>query len=299
MTAMHWPSRSAGGLRARWQLACALLATTIGIEAFAEDPVEAVFKAREVSFFYRSSHTLYPCHALQHRVAVILRAVGARDDIDVRATGCEDFMMTDDRYDRDDRFERNDPFGRSDPFDRTDPLDRTSDRMLNRRGQREQMAHVRVRLLTPVKVTPEVLQEIDKDKSRRELISRVTGNPMAAMNDPAVFPAQRQTVTLSRNTIRLEPEDCELLDEMSTSVFRDLDIRVVRGAPNCRHGSRIAPHVTVEALLPVGIARAIPGSSTAPGTGQGNSDSATTAPPEPSESASDTEPAQQEVTTAP
>ena len=108
--------------------------------------------------------------------------------------------------------------------------------------------------MSPVAVTPEVLAEIDRDKSRRELVSRVTGNPAAAMNDPIVFAAQRQTVTLSRQTMRLEPEDCELLEQIATNVFRELDVRVVRRSSTCdaRQPSAIAPQLTVEALLPTG-----------------------------------------------
>ena len=37
-----------------------------------------------------------------------------------------------------------------------------------------------------------MLAEIEKDKSRRDLISRVTGDPRAALNDPIVFPAERK-----------------------------------------------------------------------------------------------------------
>src|SRR5690606_25754896 len=141
------------------------------------------------------------------------------EDIDVRVTGCEDFLVpqhgscprSDDPFDRRSR----DPFARA-----NDPFDRSNDPFMDRRRDREQTAHVRVRLMTPVEVTPQVLEEIDKDKSRRELVSRVTGNPAAAMNDPVVFPAKRQTITLSRSTMRLEAEDCELLEDMSKAVFR-------------------------------------------------------------------------------
>ena len=107
--------------------------------------------------------------------------------------------------------------------------------------------------MLPVQVDSKVLAEMERDKSRRELISRVTGNPAAGMNEPIVFPAHRQNVTLSRNTIDLEPEECELLEQMSRSVFRKLDMRVVGGGPRCDRNqiSRIAPQVTVEALMPI------------------------------------------------
>ncbi|MGH6609554.1 MAG: hypothetical protein ACRECQ_04795 [Burkholderiaceae bacterium] len=134
---------------------------------------------------------------------------------------------------------------------------------------------MRVRLMMPIEVTLEVLAEMERDKARRELVSRVTGNPAASLDDPIVFPAQRQLVTLSRRTIDLEPEECELLDQMSASVFARFDIRVVRRGPECGRDqiARIPPQVTVEALMPV-----MPGSpQLAPAAGESDPDSS--APP--------------------
>jgi hypothetical protein len=228
----------------------AAAALILSTSAFAQapEPVPAVWKAKELSFFYRSSAVLFPCHELENRVATILMAVGARDGIQVRATDCDQFMMQEGRSMRD-------PFGSRDPFGNRDPFDSANDRFDRTRNDRRQEARVRIQMMTPVVVTPAVLKEIDRDKSRRELISRVTGNPVAAMNDPVVFAAQRQSVTLSRQTIRLEPEDCELIEQMSRSVFRELDVKVVRGNYTCdRHQpSHIAPQVTVDALMPVGL----------------------------------------------
>lgn len=251
MTATH---RS--GRRAAWTdragMGFALLAASalaLGAEtAPQEEPITAVYKAQEISFQYRTSNRFYPCHELEQRVAVILVAVGARDDIEVRARNCDGFMIGNDdsmdpMYGRDsmDPFER-DRWGASSRFGRTD-------------NRREQYASVRVRLMMPVEVTPKVLEEIDKDKSRRELVSRVTGNPAAAFNDPIVFAAQRQEVNLSQRTIRLRAEDCELVEQMSNSVFRKLDVKVLRRNSSCGprgDSSRIPPQLLVEALLPTG-----------------------------------------------
>jgi hypothetical protein len=136
-----------------------------------------------------------------------------------------------------------------------------TDRFRNQGTRREQLTNVRVRLMMPVEVTPQVLTEMERDKSRRELVSRVTGNPAAMLDEPIVFWAQRQPVTLSRDSIGLEPAECELLDQMSTSVFPQLDVRVVRRGSSCNrnHVSRISPQLTVEALI---------GSSFAPGKAQ-------------------------------
>lgn len=275
--------RGRSGVRIASTLIAAAL--VLPFQVAAQERVAAVFKARDVDFMYRSTTTHLPCHELQGRVARILLAIGARDDIKVQATGCENFLMPSDAsYDPFERgASRNDPFG-----SRDDPFDTRQDRFGTRRNQREEHAHVRVQLMTPVPVTPQVLAEMDKDKSRRELISRVTGDPMVGMNDPVVFPAERQAVTLSRRTIRLEPEDCELLEQMQRSVFRKLDVRVVRGTVNCDrdHPSRIAPQLTVEALLPAGMSQQVPGASQLPAGNEPET------PSEPASVPSETQPQQ-------
>lgn len=211
-------------------------------------PITAVYKSQEFSFQYRSSNRYYPCHELEHRVAVILVAVGARDDISVKARNCDGFMIDNDN--------NIDPMtGRDsmDPFER----DRwgSSSRFGRANDRREQYASVRVQLMIPVEVTPQILKDIEKDKSRRELVSRVTGNMAAAFNEPIIFEAQRQEVTLSQRTIKLRAEDCELLEQMTMSVFRKLDVKVLRRNTSCGPrdaASRIPPQMVAEALLPTG-----------------------------------------------
>jgi hypothetical protein len=217
----------------------------------AQEETAAVLKLREASFNYRSRITYWSCGDLERRVAVVLRSLGARDDVEVRATGCENVLTP-----MDESFDIGPT--PSDPWQNNsnNPSDRwrtSSDSFGNRNTRREQSSHVRIRAMMPVQVTPEVLAEINKDKSRRELVSRVTGNPAAALNDAIIFPAQRQLVMLSYQTIKLEPEECELIEQMSRSAFRQLDLRVVRGRGGCDRNqvSRIPLQVTVEALMPV------------------------------------------------
>lgn len=243
------------GLRtgAAWAL-LAVSTLAFGAEEASNEPITAVYKAQELSFQYRSSNRFYPCHELEHRVAVILVAVGARDDINVKARNCDGLMIGDDNNidpmtgrDSMDPFER-DRFGTSSRFGRTN-------------DRRDQYASVRVQLMMPTQVTPELLKEIEKDKSRRELVSRVTGNMAAAFNDPVVFEARRQEVTLSQKTIRLKPEDCELLEQMTNSVFRRLDVKVLRRSTSCGPRdsmSRIPPQLVAEALLPTGALLPMP-----------------------------------------
>ena len=249
-----------------------LILLIVGPPATADESKAAVWKVTEVGFSYRSSVAVYSCSALRDRVTSILRAIGARDDVDVKVTNCDSFEVP--------------TIGPSQepggvwrtPSDSV--LSRT-DSTLNRRTDRGQLAGVRVRLMMPTEVTPEILAEIDRDKSRRELVSRVTGNPAAALNDPVVFPAQRQTITLSHRSIGLEPEECELLDQISAGVFRQLGVRVVRRNFTCdrNHVSRIAPELTVEAFVgvPFGIGTPVQ----PPAAGENNPDPTTPAASDP------------------
>ena len=81
--------------RAAWAL-LAVSTLAFGAEEASNEPITAVYKAQELSFQYRSSNRFYPCHELEHRVAVILVAVGARDDISVKARNCDAFMIDND-----------------------------------------------------------------------------------------------------------------------------------------------------------------------------------------------------------
>jgi hypothetical protein len=206
--------------------------------AAAEGQVAAVLKLREVDFIYRTVTNFLACDELRRDVAVILRALGARDDVQVRVNDCELFLMPDDTSPQWDRWHHEDP----------------AEHLRNNGEDHRQFSTVRVKVMFPIEATPEVMAEIDKDKSRRDLISRVTGDPTMGLNDPIVFPAERREVTLSNSTIRLRPEHCELLEQMLPSLARQLGFKVLRKQLSCdRYGrSQFAPKVTVEVLWPTG-----------------------------------------------
>jgi hypothetical protein len=230
-------SRSGCGRRALGLLAAAL-SLIAGPAATAEEQVAAVLKTHEIRFVYHSFVNVFACDELRSHIATILRALGARDDVQVRINDCQIVVIPDD----------NDlPWDRS---NRDYPRDIFRDREFDQR----QTSNVRVQVMFPIEATPQVLAEIEKDKSRRDLISRVTGDPAAALNDAIVFPAQRKQITLSQGTIRLRSEHCELLEQMIPTVFRELGIKVVSRQLGCdRYGrSRLAPKLTVEVLWPVG-----------------------------------------------
>jgi hypothetical protein len=235
-------------------LPAALLA--VSVQVAATEQIPAVLKMREVDFFYRSSVAVFSCPDLENRVASIFRGLGAREDVDVQVNGCDSVVFPGDGAEQQQDTWEQRQGGSNSSFDwnaSANPAgDRYGNRFANSRRGPQQSSHVRVRLMMPVPVTPEILAEMEKDKSRRELVSRVTGNPSAGMNDPIVFPAERRVVTLSRKTADLDPEECELLEQMGTSVFRELDMRIVRGRPNCDRTriSHIPLKVEVETLMP-------------------------------------------------
>ena len=213
-------------------------------QAANDGQIPAVWRPRELYFSYGSATSIYSCDALAGRVAGIMRAVGARDDVKVKVNDCSQSIAP------------------SDPrmTDRTTNADRTfgmssevsSDRYLNRHADQHQFVHVYVHMMLPTAVTPEVLAELQKDKSRRELVAHVTGNQAARFNDPILFPAEWQPVTLSHKTVGLEPEDCELLDQMSSSVFRQMGLHLTHGSVSCSVNSNIAPEFKLDALVAAG-----------------------------------------------
>lgn len=206
--------------------------------AAAEGQVPAVLKLHEVNFIYRTVTNFLACDELRRDVAAMLRALGARDDVQVWVNDCELVLMPDDTSPQWDRWHHEDP----------------AEHLRNGGEEHRQFSTVRVKVMFPIEATPEVMAEIDKDKSRRDLISRVTGDPTMSLNDPIVFPAERHEVTLSRSTIRLRPEHCELLEQMLRSLGPQLGFKVISKRLACdRYGrSQFSPKVTVEVLWPTG-----------------------------------------------
>ena len=269
-------------------LTCALVAVTLALAATSgraatDEPVAAVWKERQAFFSYRGMMTAYPCGVLQNRIAFILATVGARPDVEVTVVNCDFPTASTVAPAGDVASQTRSPRGPAGAYSMgaVDGADAggsqtTSGSGSYRRAEPRQVADVRVRLSMPAEMTPELIAELETDRKRRELITRVTGDVRPLYDDPIPFMAQRQVVTLSRDTIDLEPADCELLEQMSSTLFRALDVRVVRRGYVCDRGrrSRIAPTLEVEALVAVGFAVSAPGDRAPAG---GNTDPA---PPE-------------------
>jgi hypothetical protein len=52
--------------------------------------VEAVWKAQQVNFEYRGYSTTYSCQSLEAKLGVILRTVGAREDVQLKSYACNE-----------------------------------------------------------------------------------------------------------------------------------------------------------------------------------------------------------------
>lgn len=77
----------------RWRcmLAALLAIVPAAVMAGAPDvPVTAVWKAQQVNFEYRGYSTIYNCRSLEDKLQVILRSVGARDDVRLQSYVCNE-----------------------------------------------------------------------------------------------------------------------------------------------------------------------------------------------------------------
>lgn len=223
----------------RLLIVIATLSAAFAIHAAPSDEQNtmAVWKAQRIDFYYRSSTAIYSCSALKRRIETILYSVGAGDGLQVDTSGCDPMLS---------------------PPAQTMPSmpgrqTRTDDMFRNKPSHGEQYAHVRIFVKSPVEATPEVMAALKKDKPHRELLAKVTGRPEAAIEAETQFQAQREQITLSRDSIGLEAAECELLDQLVNTVFADLNVRVVSRDYSCSpgHTSRIPPKITVDALMPV------------------------------------------------
>lgn len=231
-----------------------LLVVTWG-RAAAQEPVTAVWKERQLHFAYRVSAADQSCSLLHDRITRVLNAVGARPDLQVSVSNC-DLPLTPAAVPADVGGTRPPTLPESMPGSEGAGLSRSSSQQGTgylRRAAPRQVVNVYVRMSMPVEMTPEVIAELKTDRKRRELLAQVTGDPLPLFDDPIPFAAQRQRVTLSRQTIGMEAADCELLDQMVAGALRTLGVSVVQRGHACDRESalHIAPTLVVEALVPL------------------------------------------------
>jgi hypothetical protein len=121
------------------------------------------------------------------------------------------------------------------------------------------MPIVRIVLNAPAEATPETLAELEKTRSQRELAARVRNdraNGIPAFD--AQFPAHWKPISFSRRSLDIEPEDCELLEQLQRSLFPRMGVRVKNSRLRCTPGQGLQsrPLLEVEALVPLPAADA-------------------------------------------
>jgi hypothetical protein len=70
-------------------LALAVLVATAS--ASAAEPIEAVWKPQRITFVYSGHTTHYTCHTLEQKLKLVLKTLGAHEDMAIDRTSCSDF----------------------------------------------------------------------------------------------------------------------------------------------------------------------------------------------------------------
>jgi len=115
------------------------------------------------------------------------------------------------------------------------------------------IARFQIALASPVEATPQNLQELTTYDTRDELLARVRGERLANAEDLPRFPAVWKTISFARSReMRLEPGDCELVQQIREHVLPHLSVQIVRDRVQCSSFGNISrPQLTVSALVPV------------------------------------------------
>jgi hypothetical protein len=116
-------------------------------------------------------------------------------------------------------------------------------------GRIARLPYLRIKLKSPVEATPEVLAELESTRSTRELAARVKGE--RAPDSDERIDAYWKPVALFRGRLRLDPGDCQLVEQMQREVFPKMGIRVTKDQVNCMPNqvSMTMPRLELEALI--------------------------------------------------
>ena len=115
------------------------------------------------------------------------------------------------------------------------------------------IARFQIALASPVEATPENLQELTSYDTHDELVARVRGEQLASAEDLPRFPAVWKTISFARSReMRLEPGDCELVQQLRRHVLPHMSVQIVSDRVRCSEFGNIGrPQLTVSALVPV------------------------------------------------
>ena len=129
------------------------------------------------------------------------------------------------------------------------------------------MPTARIRVAVPTEVTPELLAQLEAEKSKRELVAKTQGKGLAVDAATAQFPAERRIVEFTGRRIgrigHIDDGDCELFDQLLPQVLEPLGIREAPGSSlTCtpRTSQFGSVHLKLESLhaKPAAVAEATP-----------------------------------------
>ncbi|HEX9773239.1 MAG TPA: hypothetical protein VGA44_07220 [Steroidobacteraceae bacterium] len=121
-------------------------------------------------------------------------------------------------------------------------------------GGPERSPRIVIEAAVPQRVTPELLAELSKDQSERDLIARVRGEHSVIGNPEAQFAARTRRVTFDDRNLRgrIEAGDCDLMEQLRDKVFVPLGVNVVEDKISCapHQVSRGSVKIELEVLEP-------------------------------------------------
>lgn len=118
----------------------------------------------------------------------------------------------------------------------------------------ERMPGARIVAALPAEATPEVLERLAAEASKRELVARATGASEAAQEATAQFPARPRRVELrSSPGGRVQDGDCELMQQVRDRVLVPMGARILEDDVRCapRTVTMGSVRLVVETLEPV------------------------------------------------
>jgi hypothetical protein len=124
------------------------------------------------------------------------------------------------------------------------------------------MPRVRVRAALPMEATPELLEKLEKDRARRELAGRASGQPVASADVATVrFPATWRTVKFRDTaTSNVDNGDCEMLEQLVEHVLLKMGVREAADSSlNCGAPQQVplnAVRLNLEVLAPPPVEQA-------------------------------------------
>ena len=113
-------------------------------------------------------------------------------------------------------------------------------------------AYVQITLESPVEATEANIAAVTQHTSRAELVAKVRNEALPTPENVERFPAEWKTVSMSRDrALKLEPGDCELVQQLRRDVFPRMSIRIVRDNLKCSaaFGNLGQPQLSVAALV--------------------------------------------------